>query len=178
MTHHRGHAVAIEHAKVLTDLKCDGEIEVGRVVLYAREDVSRFAQSPLITCDSPMLFDSQMHLSMSCITVGESSLTRLPGGVAYQLMQLQNDTLMVMLEVVVDDSTVERHTVALLTDFEMPTHPTHRGAIIDNDPRIPIRMLDDSDRTKDGARKVFDSLFWTARHVRISSVWRLAKPQQ
>ena len=45
----------------------------------------------------------------------------------------------------------------------MPTHPEHVGAIIDNDPRVSVRMLDDKDRTVDGARKVFDDLFWTAQ---------------
>ena len=51
---------------------------------------------------------------------------------------------------------VEKHAVALLADFAMPTHPDFFGAIIDNDPRVGVRLLQPSDRTVDGSRQVCD----------------------
>ena len=56
----------------------------------------------------------------------------------------------------------ERHTVGYLSDFFIPTHPEYRGALVDNDKRVGVRLLEPSDRTVEGARKIFDDLFWTA----------------
>ena len=67
----------------------------------------------------------------------------------------------------------ERHCVSLLTDLEFDAYPGYRGAIVDNDKRIGVRMLDDTDRTIIGSRKLFDSLFPFAKEVRITSVWDL-----
>ena len=50
------------------------------------------------------------------------------------------------------------------------------GALVDNDVRVGVRMLETSDRsTVDAARNVFSKLFWTAERVRITSVWRISK---
>ena len=72
--------------------------------------------------------------------------------------------------------SVERHALSYLADFEIPTHPGHMGALVDNDVRVGVRMLETSDRsTVDAARNVFSKLFWTAERVRITSVWRITK---
>ena len=70
--------------------------------------------------------------------------------------------------------------MAYMADFELPTHPDHFGAIVDNDPRIGVLMLEESDRALlDGpqpyknAREVFAGLFPDAVKVRIDSVWEL-----
>ena len=96
---------------------------------------------------------------------------------------------------------VERHAVAYLADFEMPTHPGYIGALVDNDKRIPVRLLQvyhayaphiylgmldhpttlieqpllyqEKDGEKQAARALFASLFWTAKRVYISSVWKI-----
>ena len=68
---------------------------------------------------------------------------------------------------------VERHCVSLLTDIELDAYPNRRGAIIDNDKRIGVRLLDETDRTVDGSRKVFDSLFPFAAQVRITGAFKL-----
>ena len=110
---------------------------------------------------------------MNCLTVGKESLTRLPHGVAFQLMQFQTGSFIAVLEATVANGGKERHCVAILADFYLPSHPYHRGAIVDNDKRVGVRMLNEDDRTVNGARKVFDDLFWTAVSVRITSVWRV-----
>ena len=69
----------------------------------------------------------------------------------------------------------ERHSVALLADFFMPKSPYHLGAIVDNDKRIGVRLLDEEDRTVEGSRKIFDDLFWDAIEVRITSAWSISK---
>ena len=63
--------------------------------------------------------------------------------------------------------------MSLLTDIELDAYPNMRGAIIDNDKRIGVRMLDETDRTIDGSHKVFDSLFPFAEQVRIASAFKL-----
>ena len=51
------------------------------------------------------------------------------------------------------------------------------GALVDNDVRIGVRMLQPSDRESvEAARKVFDQLFWTAKRVRLTSVRQIGTP--
>ena len=112
------------------------------------------------------------------MTIGSTSLGRMANGTAFQLMQLEAGAYMVILHVKVNDTLWERHCVAYLADFTMPTNPDHRGVIIDNDPRITPRLLEDADRTISGARAVFDSLFWEAERVFIDSVWSVSYAQE
>ena len=145
-------------------------------------------------------------MSSTCITHGSASLSRMPGGVAFNLLQIREGAFMVIMEVKVGRSdggvtgmpctegipcdvlltclgclhacaTVERHSVAYLADFWMPTHPKNLGALVDNDKRIGVRLLDENDRTLQGARDIFDGLFWTAQSVRITSIWTIKKDE-
>jgi hypothetical protein len=51
------------------------------------------------------------------------------------------------------------------------------GALVDNDVRIGVRLLQPADRESvQAARKVFDELFWTAQRVRLTSVWQIGTP--
>ena len=68
--------------------------------------------------------------------------------------------------------------MTLLNDLQLPTHPNHRGAIVDNDSRVGVRILEESDRTTEGARKFLDNLFWTAKEVRITSIWEVKRSVQ
>ena len=120
---------------------------------------------------------------MTCLTVGASSLTRLPGGLSYNVMQLRNGTYMIVLNAYVIDrdtkeKSVERHCVTMLSEMSLPAYPDYMGALIDNDNRIGVRMLQEKDRTKEGAKDIFNSLFWTAEEVRITSVWMVACPPE
>ena len=55
----------------------------------------------------------------------------------------------------------------------MPTKMA-KGALIDNDKRVGIVMLEESDREDpQAARAVFNALFWTAHRVIITSVWQV-----
>ena len=59
----------------------------------------------------------------------------------------------------------------------IPAYRNHLGALVDNDPRVEVRLLQPSDRASVAeARKVFDGLFWTATRVDITSVWQVSKP--
>lgn len=100
----------------------------------------------------------------------------MPGGSPFHLLQQYTGSFVVVLDVLVGDAagTVERHAVALLAGFEVPTHPGHVGCIVDNDPRIPVLMLTAADRaTPLAARAVFARLFKTATAVHITSIWKL-----
>ena len=143
---------------------------------------------------------------MVSLTTGTENLSRMRYGVAYQLMQLEDCSLLVVLEAllkcgkgmpasmhtyheqtshvrkpphppardhIIHAMAVERHCVSLLTDIELDAYPNRRGAIIDNDKRIGVRLLDATDRTIDGSRKVFDSLFPFAAQVRITGAFKL-----
>ena len=73
--------------------------------------------------------------------------------------------------------SVERHAVSYLAGFTIPTHRGHMGALVDNDVRIGVRLLQPADRESvQAARKVFDELFWTAQRVRLTSVWQIGTP--
>ena len=74
-------------------------------------------------------------------------------------------------------SRAARGVLLYLAGFTIPTHPGHMGALVDNDVRIGVRMLQQSDRESvQAARIVFDQLFWTAKRVRITSVWQIGTP--
>ena len=103
---------------------------------------------------------------MTCLTVGASSLTRLPGGLSYNVMQLRNGTYMIVLNAYVIDrdtkeKSVERHCVTMLSEMSLPAYPNYVGALIDNDKRIGVRMLQEQDRTS--------RTFWARSQKKASS---------
>jgi len=149
--------VNVSNAQVMVDLSApDGEeLEIYKAINYMRE---------------------KLHLSVQCLTIGPNSLSRQSGGAAAALLRSDIDTAIVTLIVELTDGNEERHTVALLNGLQLPTHPEYRGAIVDNDSRVGVRLLDENDRTTEGARKIFDNLFWTAKSVRITSVWEVKAP--
>ena len=124
----------------------------------------------------------KLGLRVDEMTTGAHTLTRMPGGTAFQVMQLPADytvayILIVHAKVGVGEmSTTEKHCIAYLPAVYVSSKPTCRGALVDNDTRINVLMVDDNDRTIDGARKLFDSLFPTAVEVRIRGVYRFALP--
>ena len=99
------------------------------------------------------------------MTIGPNSLARQSGGAAAALLRSDIDTAIVTLIVELTDGngmtahvyiaalpavliipiitpmTEERHTVALLNGLQLPTHPEYRGAIVDNDSRVGVRLL-------------------------------------
>ena len=158
---------------------------------------------PLTVLHVLVALSAQLDLKMSCLTHKCTvPLGRMPGGTAFQTMQLTSGSYIIVLKATLDDGsgemhmpfmcvcmpidmcwtrewcvcvvlacTEERHCVAFLSDLTMPTHPGFKGAIVDNDKRVSVRLLQPEDRTLEGSRKVFDQLFWTASEVRITSVW-------
>lgn len=142
------------HDKLDDPLK---EAEISAVVCYARETLG---------------------LSMVCMSHGsEDALSRAKGGIAFATMQLRTGAFIIVLDAILEDDTVERHAVAFLADFEHPAYRYHYGALVDNDPRVSVRFLEPSDRASvTAARNVFDGLFWTAKKVIITSVWKVSKP--
>ena len=53
-----------------------------------------------------------------------------------------------------------------------PSRHEGRGALIDNDKRVDVRLLTEDDRTVEGARKIFDKLFLSAKMSRIKAVYK------
>ena len=137
------------------------EAEIGSVVLYGRDTLG---------------------LSITCLTQGpqdgdNASLCNVKGGLAFAVLQLNSGAYIIVLNAILSDGTVERHAVAFLADFQHPAYLNHCGALVDNDPRVAVRFLEPSDRASvSAARKVFDDLFWTAKKVMITSVWKVAMP--
>ena len=142
------------HDKLDDPLK---EAEISAVVCYARETLG---------------------LAMVCVSHGsEDALSRAKGGLAFATMQLRSGAFIIVLDAILADDTVERHAVAFLADFQHPAYRNHFGALVDNDPRVSVRFLEPSDRTSiTAARNVFDGLFWTAKKVMITSVWKVSTP--
>ena len=137
------------------------EAEIGSVMLYGRDTLG---------------------LAITCLTQGpqdgdNASLCNVKGGLAFATLQLNSGAYMIVLNAILQDDTVERHAVAFLADFQHPAYLNHYGALVDNDPRVSVRFLEPSDRASvSAARKVFDNLFWTAKKVMITSVWKVAMP--
>ena len=133
------------------------EAEIYRIVNYARDTLG---------------------LAMVCVSHGsEDALSRVKGGIAFATLQLQSGAYIIVLDATLDDNTVERHAVAFLADFQHPAYRNHFGALVDNDPRVLVRFLQPSDRASvAAARNVFDGLFWTAKKVMITSVWKVSLP--
>ena len=133
------------------------EAEIYRIVNYARDTLG---------------------LAMVCVSHGsEDALSRVKGGIAFATLQLQSGAFIIVLDATLDDNTVERHAMAFLADFQHPAYRNHFGALVDNDPRVSVRFLQPSDRASvAAARNVFDGLFWTAKKVMITSVWKVSLP--
>lgn len=124
----------------------------------------------------------ELGLRVDEMTTGEHTLTRMPGGTAFQVMQFPAEYNVAYILIVHakvgdgDSSTIEKHCIAYLPAVYVSSKPTCRGALVDNDTRINVLMVDDTDRTIDGARSLFDSLFPTAVEVRIRGVYRFVLP--
>ena len=60
---------------------------------------------------------------------------------------------------VVRRGVIELHWVVASFDFRSPKYPTGVGVLLDNDKTIPVKIIEESDRPKDKARELFESLF-------------------
>jgi hypothetical protein len=155
-------------------------VEVTKTQIY--EDlVIPFQNVEIKIEDAVCYMREKLPLRVECLThntgPSKTPLGRMPGGEAYNLLRMTAGTFIVILRAEVDDTLTERHAVAYLADFEFPFQEgKYKGALIDNDRRIPIRHLEEVDRaTPQAARSVIDSLFPDAKSVRITSVWQMSR---
>lgn len=85
-------------------------------------------------------------------------------------------SLSIKLDPSVYGKTEERHSVAVMPNFWSAAAPRCAGAIVDNDPDMPVIMLEEKDYAdKFAARQVFARLFPKGQ-VFITSVYCITKP--
>lgn len=174
-------------AQVYADLvpENDQEISLSDMVLYAREHLglavacmtagpNNLAMRPLGVAYNTLKLEAGSYMIVLSIIV-EPADSEPYGACASQPAMLPVQSVRSHAWSVSRHCTEERHTLAFLAGFHMPSVPEGVGALVDNDTRVGIRLITESDReSKESARAVFDSLFWTAKSVRITSVWRIA----
>ena len=116
-----------------------------------------------------------MLLKVSILSHGRA----MQGGMIYNLLQRREGAFIAVLHIVVDQAAqlYERHAVAFLAGMQVQGRGECCGAIVDNDPRIPVLLIEEKDRASpEAARAVFDALFCKAESVRITALFQLQQP--